>query len=159
VVFFVHLDCWEGNVDYPSIEAVAEALGGKRVLREEVHTLSELSRLVLAGLPFLSLRRLSALYPATERARVEQVVVPRTTMLRREQSGVLSTEESERLERLARLTTLAEHVLESRESAQEFLTSPHPLLDDQAPVELAATDLGARRVEGVLWRLEYSLPV
>ena len=146
-------------MDYPSIEAVVEALGGKRVLREEVHTLTELSRLVVAGLPFLSLRQLSAYFPAGERARVEQVVVPRTTMLRREQSGVLSTEESERLERLARITALAEHVLESREAAQDFLTSPHALLDEQVPVELAATDLGARRVESVLWRLEYSLPV
>ena len=146
-------------MDYPSIESVVEALGGKRVLREDVQTLTELSRLVVAGLPFLSLRRLSAYYPAAERARVEQLVVPRTTMLRREQSGVLSTEESERLERLARITALAEQVLESREAAQDFLTSPHALLEGQVPVDLAATDLGARRVENVLWRLEYSLPV
>jgi putative toxin-antitoxin system antitoxin component (TIGR02293 family) len=80
-------------------------------------------------------------------------------MLRREQAGVLSREESERLERVARLTALAEHVLESREDAQRFLTAPHPLLDGEAPIDLAATDLGARRVEDVLWRLEYSLPV
>jgi putative toxin-antitoxin system antitoxin component (TIGR02293 family) len=144
---------------YPAIEAVVETLGGKGVLRTEVRTLADLSRLVLAGLPFRSLQRVSAHYPAAERARVEQLVVPRTTMLRREQAGVLSPEESERLERLARLTALAEHVLESREDAQRFLTEPHALLDGQSPVDLAASDLGARRVEDVLWRLEYSLPV
>ncbi|MEO7963518.1 MAG: antitoxin Xre/MbcA/ParS toxin-binding domain-containing protein [Gemmatimonadaceae bacterium] len=148
-----------GAMDYPSIDAVVAALGGKRVLREDVHTMGELSRLVMAGLPFLALRRVSALYPVDQRARVEQVVVPRTTMLRREQSGVLSTEESERLERLARLTALAEHVLESLAEAREFLTTPHSLLEGEAPLDLAATDLGARRVEGVLWRMEYSLPV
>ncbi|MGI9091755.1 MAG: antitoxin Xre/MbcA/ParS toxin-binding domain-containing protein, partial [Gemmatimonadaceae bacterium] len=78
---------------------------------------------------------------------------------RREQSGVLSPEESERLERAARLTALAEWVWESRGAAQRFLTTPHPMLDGRSPIELAATDLGARRVEDLLWKLEYSLPV
>jgi putative toxin-antitoxin system antitoxin component (TIGR02293 family) len=87
------------------------------------------------------------------------IVSPRTTLLRREREGVLSPEESERLERVARLTALAEHVLESSADAQQFLTSPHPLLDGDAPIDLAATDLGARRVENVLWQLEYGLPV
>jgi putative toxin-antitoxin system antitoxin component (TIGR02293 family) len=144
---------------YPAIEEVVATLGGTGVLRAKVRTVAELSRLVVAGLPFRSLRHVSARYPAAARARVEQIVVPRTTMLRREQAGVLSREESERLERVARLTALAEHVLESREDAQRFLTAPHPLLDGEAPIDLAATDLGARRVEDVLWRLEYSLPV
>jgi putative toxin-antitoxin system antitoxin component (TIGR02293 family) len=144
---------------YPAIDAVVRALGGKAILREDVRTIADLNRLVSAGLPFRSLRRVSGRYPTDERARVEQVVVPRTTMLRRELSGVLSPEESERLERVARLTTLAEDVLDSAEEAQRFLTAPHALLDGQAPIDMAATDLGARRVEDVLWRLEYSLPV
>ena len=144
---------------YPTIEAIVAALGGTRILNEDVRTMADLSRLVVAGLPFASLRRVSARFPDVVRSRVEQLVVPRTTMLRREQSGVLSTEESERLERIARVTTLAEEVLESREEAQAFMMEPHPLLDGQAPIELAATDLGARRVESVLWRMEYGLPV
>jgi hypothetical protein len=32
-------------------------------------------------------------------------------------------------------------------------------LDDQVPIDLAASDLGTRRVEAVLWGLEHSLPV
>lgn len=144
---------------YPTVAAVVAALGGRAILRADVRTVAELNRLILAGLPFRSLRRVSAHYPQEERARVEQLVVPRTTMLRRERAGVLSREESERLERVARLTALAEQVLESREDAQRFLTTPHALLDGEAPLDLAATDLGARRVEDVLWRLEYSLPV
>jgi len=144
---------------YPAVEAVVRTLGGKRVLREEVRTLADLNRVVLAGLPFRSLRLVSGLYRPAHRSEVEQLVVPRTTMLRREQAGVLSLDESERLERIARITALAEHVLESHEEAEQFLTSPHPLLDGVPPLELAVTDLGARRVEEILWRLEYSLPV
>lgn len=144
---------------YPTIEAIVAALGGSQILNEDVRTVADLSRLVIAGLPFASLRRVSAHFPDAVRSRVEQLVVPRTTRLRRERSGVLSTEESERLERVARVTVLAEQVLETREDAQEFMMEPHPLLDGQAPIDLAATDLGARRVESVLWRMEYGLPV
>jgi len=144
---------------YPEVEAVAAALGGKKVLRSDVRTMADLSRLVVAGLPFQSLLQVSSRYSLARRARIEQAVLPRTTMLRREQSGVLSVAESERLERIARMTALAEHVLESREAGQEFLVTPHPLFEGQAPLDLIATDLGARRVEEVLWRIEYSLPV
>jgi putative toxin-antitoxin system antitoxin component (TIGR02293 family) len=144
---------------YLDAGAVAESLGGKRVLRAEVRTIADLNRLVMAGLPFRSLRRFSAWYHPDRRTGIEQLVVPRTTMLRRERTGTLSVEESERLERVARITALAEHVLESHEEAEQFLTSPHALLDGVAPLELAATDLGARRVEAILWNLEYGLPV
>jgi putative toxin-antitoxin system antitoxin component (TIGR02293 family) len=78
---------------------------------------------------------------------------------RREEEGRLKPAESERLERIVRLTALAEQVWESPDEAREFLTSPHPMLEGQAPLDLAATDLGARRVEALLWKLEYSLPV
>jgi putative toxin-antitoxin system antitoxin component (TIGR02293 family) len=79
--------------------------------------------------------------------------------LRREREGRLSREESERAERVARLRAIAEQVFESAAESVDFLYSPHPLLGDAAPAELASTDLGARRVEDLLWKLEYSLPV
>ena len=53
---------------------------------------------------------------------------------------------------------LAEEVWESREDARQFLTTPHALLDGERPLDLAQSELGARRVEELLWRLEYSLP-
>ena len=61
-------------------------------------------------------------------------------------------------ERLARVMALAEEVWESREDARQFLTTPHALLDGERPLDLARNELGARRVEGLLYRLEYSLP-
>ena len=144
---------------YPTIESVVQALGGTRVLRVQVQTMNDLDRLVSRGLPFRSLRVVSERYPEPYRRRIETLVVPRTTQQRREAAGVLSPEESERLERVARLGALAEFVWESREAGQQWLTAPLPLLDGAAPIDLAATDLGARRVEDVLWKLEHSLPV
>ena len=144
---------------YPAIESVVETLGGTRLLRARVRTLEDLAQLVSNGLPFRSLRAVAERYPEPYRRRIEQLVVPRTTLQRREASGVLSPEESERLERVARLSALAEYVWESRDAAQQWLTTPLPLLRNEAPLDLAATDLGARRVEDVLWKLEHSLPV
>lgn len=144
---------------YPTIESVVQELGGTRVLRAQVRTLLELDRLVSKGLPFRSLRVVAERYPEPYRRRIESLVVPRTTLQRREASGVLSPEESERLERVARLGALAEYVWESRDAARGWLTTPLPLLEGAVPLELAATDLGARRVEDVLWKLEHSLPV
>jgi len=69
-----------------------------------------------------------------------------------------SKTESERMERLARMTALAEEVWEDPDLAHEFLTSPQPQLGGRRPVELADSDLETRRVEEILFRLEYSLP-
>ena len=63
------------------------------------------------------------------------------------------------MERLARMTALAEAVWENQVLAHEFLTSPQPQLAGERPVDLAMSDLGTREVEDLLFRLEYSLPV
>jgi putative toxin-antitoxin system antitoxin component (TIGR02293 family) len=144
---------------YPDVLKVAATLGGTKILRENVFTVADLERLVGRGLPFAALKFVLRHFPQRQKARVQQIVVPRSTLQRREEEGRLKPAESERLERIARLATLAEHVWESAEDAQRFLTSPHPQLDNQAPLDLAATDLGTRRVETLLWKLEHSLPV
>jgi putative toxin-antitoxin system antitoxin component (TIGR02293 family) len=144
---------------YPAVERVTQYLGGASVLLRDIRSLADLEQVVHDGLPFGSLRLVSGAYPAAERERIETLVVPRTTRLRRERSGRLSVDESERLERVARLTALASHVLETDIAGRDFLLTPHPLLGDQTPIDLAQTDLGARRVEAILWNLEFALPV
>ena len=144
---------------YPDVLKVSQTLGGPRVLREKILTVADLERLVGKGLPFAALKYVIRHFPPRQKQRVQQIVVPRSTLQRREGEGRLRPVESERLERVARLATLAEQVWESPEEAQRFLTSPHPQLENQIPLDLAATDLGTRRVENLLWKLEYSLPV
>jgi putative toxin-antitoxin system antitoxin component (TIGR02293 family) len=139
-------------------EQVARILGGERVLGRRVRTLDQLRRLVEAGLPVAALARV-ALHVAGHPAGATELkhrIVPKATLHRRRTR--LSVEESERLERLARVTAMAESVWEDPALAHEFLTSPQPELGGARPVELARGDLGSRQVEQLLTRLEFALP-
>jgi putative toxin-antitoxin system antitoxin component (TIGR02293 family) len=144
---------------YPDVLKVSQALGGHKILREKLLTVADMERAVEKGLPFAALKYVVRHFAPRQKTRVQQIVMPRSTLQRREGEGRLRPAESARLERIARLATLAEQVWESPEEAQRFLTSPHPMLDNQAPLDLAATDLGTRRAETLLWKLEHSLPV
>jgi len=146
------------DVDAPR---VAARLGGRTVLRRQVRSIADLEAVVRQGLPWRSLRTflMAAAPAANDQAWLADIVAPRTTRMRREREGRLSPEESERLERLARLTTLAAMVLDSETEAADWMLRPHPLFGGERPAALARTELGARQVEDLLWRLEYSLPV
>jgi putative toxin-antitoxin system antitoxin component (TIGR02293 family) len=146
----------------PTVDAprVARRLGGRPVLRRTIRSVADLEAVVRQGLPWRALRvflAATALGPQ-EQGWLADIVAPRTTRIRREREGRLSPEESERLERLARLASLAATVLESETDARAFLFRPHPLFRGEKPAALARTELGARQVEDLLWRLEYSLP-
>ena len=111
-----------------------------------------------SGLPVRTLDRTVQYIASSPREAVrlrDRLVAPAT---RKRRSQRLKPAESERVERLARVMALAEEVWESREDARQFLTTPHALLDGARPLDLARSELGARRVEELLWRLEYSLP-
>ena len=141
-----------------SATSVARILGGESILGRRVRTLTDLRRLVEAGLPVASLTQVVRRLARSERAAADLKyrLVPKATLHRRRLR--LSAEESERLERLARITALAEWVWEDAELANEFLTSAQPQLGGERPVDLARSDLGARQVEELLLKLEYALP-
>jgi putative toxin-antitoxin system antitoxin component (TIGR02293 family) len=139
-------------------QRVAQVLGGRAVLRTTVETWVDLDRLVRAGLPKRSLQLLAR--RAVERggsvtAFVYQVVPPATFKRR----SRLSKEESERTERLARVVALGETLWDDEDEARAFLNRPHPLLENQTPLEVARTEIGARRVEQLLNDAEHGLPL
>lgn len=135
--------------------AVARILG----VRERVVSADQLRHVVARGLPKRSLARVAAyLTPdARQAAALRNQVIPLATYKRR--TATLRPEESERVERLARVMALAEDALGSADEARDFLAAAHPELGGDRPIEAARTELGARQVEELLWRLEHGLPV
>ena len=66
-------------------------------------------------------------------------------------------DEPEKIERLARVCATALYIWDDESLAREFLNTPHPLLDERSPLDVAMTEAGARRVEELLWQLFYGV--
>ena len=81
------------------------------------------------------------------------------TLKRRESSGRLTAEESDRLFRLARLFERAVDVFEDEASARQWLQSEQHALGGQKPIQIARYEPGAREVERLLGRVEHGIPV
>jgi putative toxin-antitoxin system antitoxin component (TIGR02293 family) len=56
---------------------------------------------------------------------------------------------------VARITHYAEEVFGDREFAARWLKRPNPELHDRMPMDVARTEIGARRVEAILSRFEH----
>ena len=140
------------------IERVAQMLGGTPVLHRHVRTWVDLERVVRAGLPKRSLQLVArrAVEPGASVSAFVYSVVPPATFKRRSR---LSVQESERTERLARVVALAESLWGDQHEARAFLNRPHPLLERETPLNVARTEIGARRVEQLLHDVEQGLPV
>lgn len=140
------------------IERVAQMLGGTAVLHQNVRTWVDLDRVVRAGLPKRSLQLVArrAVEPGTSVNAFVYSVVPSATFKRRSK---LSVQESERTERLARVVALAESLWGDEREARSFLNRRHALLEGETPLNVARTEIGARRVERLLHDIEHGLPV
>jgi putative toxin-antitoxin system antitoxin component (TIGR02293 family) len=121
-------------------------------------SLGELDDLVRQGLPISALRAgvSHAGRTAEERRRLLFRIIPETTFRRRQDR--LTADESGKTERLARVYATALHAWDNEADAREFLNMPHVLLDGRSPLDVSMTELGARRVEGLLGQLFYGLP-
>ncbi len=121
------------------------------------HSFAELDEMVARGLPKGALKAcIDQIYvSAEERRQLLYRIIPEATYKRRRET--LSAEESGRAERLARVFATAAYVWDSEEDARVFLTTPHAMLQGRSPLEVSLTELGARRVEVLLWRLFYRL--
>jgi len=121
------------------------------------HSFAELDMLVSHGLPKQSLKAIVACVGINteERKQLLYRIIPEATYKRRRDK--LSAEESERTERLARIYATAQYVWDSDHDARIFLNTPHPLLQSRTPLDVSMTELGARRVEELLWQLYYGI--
>jgi putative toxin-antitoxin system antitoxin component (TIGR02293 family) len=86
---------------------------------------------------------------------VYTLVVPRRTLThRRARREALSRDESDRAVRLARTTALAEQVFGDAERTWRWLRAPKRQFRGRSPLQLLATEAGARLVEELLYRVD-----
>lgn len=121
------------------------------------HSFAELDDLVAHGLPKEALRASvdRVCIGSDERKRLLYRIIPEATYKRRRKQ--LNADESERAERLARIFATADYVWSSGDDARAFLSAPHPMLKGRTPLDVSMTELGARRVEELLWKLYYGI--
>lgn len=145
---------------YPlEVSKVMEALGGVRAVGCSPNTLVELAAAVAQGLPSAVVPSLAANATPDEpdaRRRIAALVTSTASLKRRAR---LSPAASERAERLARIVALAVQAFADVDEARAWLNAPHPLLGSARPIDVSATDLGARQVERILHNIEHDLPV
>lgn len=111
------------------------------------------SRIRQRGFPLEALRQLLAL-GFTMREVQEFVINPRTLRHRRRRREHLSGEESDRVVRLAHALASAERTFGDRERAWRWLRKANRALGGQRPIDLLATETGARAIEELLVRLD-----
>ena len=133
----------------------AELLGVKP---KNTETTLTLAYSVEKGLPVSALDKFAGRISPHDVRRFTYRVVPKPTLeRRRKEKRPLSTEESDRLARVAKVFAFALDVFRDEAKARSFLDRPHPMLDDKAPLEIAlATGLGADAVINLLGRAAYS---
>jgi len=118
----------------------------------------KLAKKVEAGFSFGALERLGKTTGLSlERLRIAVRITPRT-LTRRRKEKKLSPVESDRLVSVSRLLAQTFELFEGNaEAGMRWFQSPNRALNGQSPIEVAATETGAREVENLIGRLEHGV--
>jgi putative toxin-antitoxin system antitoxin component (TIGR02293 family) len=137
-------------------EAILRTFGRRREKRQTPQ--DAVIALVRAGIPVRSLDRLAGQLrmPVAELQAIVGVP-PATAARKRAARGTLKPELSDRLVRIANIFTIAREVLESEERAARWLREPNRAMRGSIPLRMLDTEIGAREVEQVLYRLEHGV--
>ncbi|TAN48987.1 MAG: DUF2384 domain-containing protein [Methylococcaceae bacterium] len=83
--------------------------------------------------------------------------IPERTLARRRREGVLNSEESAKLVRLARVVERAVEVFDDLDAAIDWLKSANAAFSGATPLSLLDTDVGAESVLDALGRIEHGV--
>ncbi|VVO73678.1 hypothetical protein PS862_01465 [Pseudomonas fluorescens] len=117
---------------------------------------SERLQQIKSGFPASLVQALRQTFDLQERS-VETLLNASISTLerrRREQKN-LDSVASERLDRIATVSHLAEEVFENKANAAHWMSTPNKALGGTAPIMLCETEIGARQVRRVLHALEW----
>ena len=139
-------------------EAIAEILGGRKVLGKAIKKPDDLAQLVRAGLPAGSVSALAERLHLGNGVLSRKLRIPQRTLTRRLSHGsMLTAAESDRTVRMARVYANAVEMIGDQEKAIEWLGTPKRALGGETPLDQLDTDTGARMVEDILGRIAYGV--
>jgi putative toxin-antitoxin system antitoxin component (TIGR02293 family) len=139
-------------------EAIAEVLGGRKVLGKAIKKSDDLALLVRKGLPAGSVTALAEKLHVGNNVLSRKLGIPQRTLTRRlSQSSLLTPAESDRTVRIARVYAHAMEMIGDENKAIEWLGTPNRALGGAQPLDQLDTDLGTRAVEDILGRIAYGV--
>lgn len=138
-------------------EQLVKVLGGRQALKQKIENVDDLDRLVQRGLPYQVFVEVMTRFALGREEAQRFLLVPSRTLARRKAKARMRAIESDRLIRLARIGARAMEVFGTDEKAAAWLHRPVRALANKTPLELLQTDLGAKRVEDVLGRIEHGV--
>jgi putative toxin-antitoxin system antitoxin component (TIGR02293 family) len=145
----------EANETAGAAPGLYARLGGKLGV-SRIRSDRDLASLVEKRLPAQTIR--SLLRGGLSDAEVYQLIVPRRTLAHRvAKHQLLSKEESDKAVRVARITAMAEQVFGEPERAWRWLRKTKQRLEGRTPIEMLATEAGARLVEEMIARIDDGL--
>jgi putative toxin-antitoxin system antitoxin component (TIGR02293 family) len=140
------------SIDLVTPEGLYARLGG-RLGVAHVQSDHDLALLVEKRLPSTVIRAL--VRGGLTDAEVYQLIVPRRTLAHRvANQQALSTDESDKAVRVARITVMAEQVFGEPERAWRWLRKAKRQFDGKTPIEMLATEAGARLVEELIAQID-----
>ena len=134
---------------------VIDLLGGTRGLGKRVSSEKELVVSLHEGLPYRALESVKRRLRLSDSELAEAIGMHPRTLARRKSQARLRAGESDRLSRLARVTSRAIEALGSEENALAWLRHSNRALAGATPLRYLRTDLGARRIEAILSHIEF----
>jgi putative toxin-antitoxin system antitoxin component (TIGR02293 family) len=139
-------------------EAIAEVLGGRKVLGKAVRKADELADLVRRGLPATSVSALAEKLDVGSTVLSQKLGIPQRTLTRRlSDRSRLTAAESDRTVRLARVYANAVEMIGDEQKAVAWLHTPNRALGGERPLDQLDTEVGAREVEEILGRIAYGV--
>ena len=136
------------------LEAILE---GRAVVYGRAGRGGELQSAVRDGLPVRSFDHVAATLDLSAAQLAELIGVAPRTLARRKHEKTLSAVESDRLVGVARIASLAEETLGTREHARGWLRDANRALGGVPPLKCLDTEPGRRRVEELLFQISHGI--
>jgi len=137
--------------------SVENVLGGKGVLGARPQSSLDWVGMIREGIPAAAVESILRAVHLSQSELAQALGIPERTLARRKREGVLNSEESSKLLRVARVFGRASDVFDDHAAAVNWLKSPNAALRGNAPLNLLDTDIGAENVLDTLGRIEHGV--